>query len=78
MAEGITFNDVESRQVEQLHRGGSVVVIASTSEESHRNGSGSHAAFGQPVGLCTEGNNLFIVADVQNDTVKSVKSIRIF
>ena len=71
MADGsIAFNDVESRQVKELHRGGSAVVIAGTSEESHRNGSGSHqaAAFGQPVGLCTEGNNLF-VTDVQNDTV---------
>ena len=43
----ISFTDVESRRVKQLHRGGSVVVIAGTGDESNRNGSGSHTAFGQ-------------------------------
>ena len=35
----ISFTDVASRRVKQLHRGGSVVVIAGTGDESNRNGS---------------------------------------
>ena len=68
--ESIAFTDVESRQ-----RGGSIVVIAGTGEESNRSGSGSNAAFGQLMGLCTEGNSLFVI-NGHIGTVKVVTTIR--
>lgn len=71
----IAFTDQDSRQVKLLARGGDVVVIAGTGVESNRNGSGSHASFGQPMGLCTEGPNIF-VTDGQIGTVKLVTTIR--
>ena len=42
-----------------LDRNGTVTVIG-TGEEGNKNGSGSCAAFGQPMGLCTEGDNIFL------------------
>ena len=71
----IAFTDQDSRQVKLLARGGDVVVIAGTGVESNRNGSGSHASFGQPMGLCTECPNIF-VTDGQIGTVKLVTTIR--
>ena len=72
---GIAFTDVERRQVKQLKRNGAVIVLAGTGEESNRNGSGSHAAFGQPMGICPEGRSLF-VTDGQIGTVKLVTTLR--
>ncbi|KAJ7365457.1 hypothetical protein OS493_005565 [Desmophyllum pertusum] len=72
MAEGVMNGVVlrnDSRQVKQLQTSGCVTVIAGTGEESNKNGSGSHAAFGQPMGVCTEGSSLF-VTDGQIGTVK--------
>ena len=54
-----------------LDRNGTVTVIAGTGEEGNKNGSGSCAAFGQPMGLCTEGDNIFLT-DAQIGTVKLV------
>lgn len=71
----IVFTDQDSRQVKQLQTSGCVTVIAGTGEESNKNGSGSHAAFGQPMGVCTEGSSLF-VTDGQIGTVKLVTTIR--
>ena len=65
----------DSRQVKQLQRCGNVAVMAGTGEEGNKNGSGSHAAFGQPMGVCTEGSNVF-VTDSQIGTVKLVTTIR--
>ena len=71
----IVFTDQDSRQVKQLQRCSNVAVMAGTGEEGNKNGSGSHAAFGQPMGVCTEGSNVF-VTDSQIDTVKLVTTIR--
>ena len=71
----IVFTDQDSRQVKELRRCGTVAVMAGTGEESNKNGSGSHAAFGQPMGVCTEGSNVF-VTDSQIGTVKLVTTIR--
>ena len=71
----IVFTDQDSRQVKQLQRCGNVAVMAGTGEEGNKNGSGSHAAFGQPMCVCTEGSNVF-VTDSQIGTVKLVTTIR--
>ena len=49
-------------------------VIAGTGEESNKNGSGSHSAFGQPMGVCTEGASIF-VTDGQIGTIKLVTNL---
>ena len=57
-----------------LQSGGVVKVIAGTGEESHKNGSGRHSAFGQPMGVCTEGASIF-VTDGQIGTIKLVTKL---
>ena len=54
-----------------LDRNGTVTVIAGTGKEGNRNGSNSFAAFGQPMGLCSEGDNIFL-RDAQIGTIKLV------
>ena len=70
----VAFTDQTRRQVMHLDRNGTVTVIAGTGEEGNRNGSGSFAAFGQPMGLCTEGDNIFLT-DAQIGTVKLVTTV---
>lgn len=70
----IIFTDQDSRQLKLLQQGGVVKVIAGTGEESNKNGSGSHSAFGQPMGICTEGVSIF-VTDGQIGTVKLVTKL---
>ena len=67
----IVFTDQDSRQLKVLQSGGAVKVIAGTREESNKNSSGSHSAFGQPMGVCTEGASIF-VTDGQIGTIKLV------
>ena len=43
----IVFTDQDSRQAKELRKCGTVAVIAGTGEESNKNGSGSHAAYGR-------------------------------
>ena len=57
-----------------LDRNGTVTVIAGTGEEGNKNGSGNCAAFGQPMGLCTEGDNIFLM-DAQIGAVKLVMTV---
>lgn len=71
----LAFTDQDSRQLKVLEQSGTVAVIAGTGEESNKNGSGSHVAFRQPMGLCTEGVNLF-VTDGQIGTIKLVTKIK--
>ena len=70
----VAFTDQTKRQVLHLDRNGTVTVIAGTGEEGNKNGSGSFAAFGQPMGLCTEGDNIFLT-DAQIGTVKLVTTV---
>ena len=70
----IAFTDQDSRQLKILQSGGEVKVIAGTGEESNKNGSGSHSAFGQPMGVCTEGTSIF-VTDGQIGTIKLVTNL---
>ena len=56
----VTFTDQTTRQVMHLDRNGTVTVIAGTGEEGNKNGSRSCSAFDQPMGLCTEGDNIFL------------------
>ena len=70
----VAFTDQTRRQVMHLDRNGTVTVIAGTGEEGNKNGSGSCAAFGQPMGLCTEGDNNFLT-DAQICTVKLVTTV---
>ena len=46
-------------------------MITGTGEESNKNGSGSHSAFGQPMGIYTEGASTF-VTNGQTGTIKLV------
>lgn len=70
----VAFTDQTRRQVMHLDRNGTVTVIAGTREEGNKNGSGSCAAFGQPMRLCTEGDNTFLM-DAQIGTVKLVTTV---
>lgn len=70
----IAFTDQDSRQLKILQSGGAVKVIAGTGEESNKNSSGSHSAFGQPMGVCTEGASMF-VTDGQIGTIKLVTNL---
>ena len=70
----IAFTDQDSRQLKLLQSGGAVKVIAGTEEKSNKNGSGSHFAFGQPMGVCTEGASVFIT-DGQIGTIKLVTNL---
>jgi len=70
----IAFTDKVSRQVKELNQNGISQVIAGTGEESNKNRTGSYAAFGQPMGLCTEGSNMF-VTDAQIDTIKLITTV---
>ena len=70
----IAFTDQDSRQLKILQSGGAVKVIAGTGEESNKNGSGCHSAFGQPMGVCTEGASIF-VTDGQIGTIKLVTNL---
>ena len=71
----IVFTDQDSRQLKVLENGrGAVKVIAGTGEESNKNGSGSHSAFGQPMGVCSEGASVF-VTDGQIGTIKLVTKL---
>ena len=75
LSEGkVAFTDQTNRCLKQLGRNGAVMVIAGTGEEGNKNGSGSHAAFGQPMGVCTEGDNIF-VTDAQIGAVKLVRAV---
>ena len=67
----IAFTDQDRRQLKLLQSEGAVKVIAGTEEENNKNGSGSHFAFGQPMGVCTEGASVF-VTDGQIGTIKLV------
>ena len=71
----IVFTYQDSRQVKNSEDAGTVAVMAGTGEASNKNGSGSYAAFGQPMGVCTEGSNVF-VTDSQIGTVKLVTTIK--
>lgn len=70
----VAFTDQVSRQVKQLKRNGTIEIVAGTGEESNKNGTASFSAFGQPLGLCTEGPNIF-VTDAQIGTVKLITTI---
>ena len=71
----IAFTDQYSRQLKILQSVGAVKVIAGTGEKSNKkNGSGSHSAFGQPMGVCTEGASIF-VTDSQIGTIKLVTNL---
>lgn len=70
----VAFTDQTRRQVMHLDRNGTVTVIAGTGEEENENGYGRCAAFGQPMGLCTEGDNIFLT-DAQIGTVKLVTTV---
>ena len=71
----VAFTDQTRRHcVMHLDRNGPVTVIAGTREEGNKNGSGSCAAFGQPMGLRTEGDNIFLT-DAQIGTVKLVTTV---
>lgn len=70
----IAFTNQTRHQVTHLDRDGTVTVIAGNGEEGNKNGSGSCAAFGQPMGLCTEGNNIFLT-DTQIGTVKLLTTV---
>jgi len=70
----VAFTDQTRRQVMHLDRNGTVTVIAGTREEGNKNSSGSCAAFGQPMRLCTEGDNTFLM-DAQIGTVKLVTTV---
>ena len=67
----VAFTDQTRPQVMHLDRNVSVTVTAGTGEEGNKNSSGNCAAFGLPMGLCTEGNNTFLT-DAQIGTVKLV------
>ena len=54
----VAFTDQTRCQVMHLDRNGTVTVIAGAREEGNKNGSGSCAAFGQPMGLCTKSDNI--------------------
>ena len=56
----VAFTGQTRLQVMHLDRNGTVTVIAGTREEGNKNGSGSCAAFGQPMGLCTKGDNILL------------------
>ena len=49
----IAFTDQDSRLLKVLQSEGVVKVIAGIGEEGNKNGSGTHSAFGQPIGICT-------------------------
>ena len=70
----VAFTDQTRCQVVHLDRNSIITVIAGTGEEGNRKGSGSFAAFGQPMGLCTKGNNIFLT-DAQIGTVKLVTTV---
>ena len=70
----VAFTDQTKRQVKQIESNGAVTVIAGTGEEGNKNGSGSSASFGQPMGLCIEGDNIF-VTDGQIGAVKLVTTV---
>ena len=70
----VAFTDQTRHQVMHLDRNGTVTVIAGTGEEGNENDSGSCAAFGQPMGLCTEGDNIFLT-NAQIGTVKLVTTV---
>ena len=75
LSEGkVAFTNQTNRCVKQLGRNVAVMITASTREEGNKNGSGSHAAFGQPMGVCTKGDNIF-VTDAQIGTVKLVTAV---
>ncbi|XP_078361460.1 uncharacterized protein LOC144645790 [Oculina patagonica] len=70
----VAFTDQTSRQVKQIESNGAVTIIAGNGEEGNKNGCGSFASFGQPMGLCTEGDNIF-VTDGQIGSVKLVTTV---
>ena len=71
----VAFTDQTNRCVKKtLGRNGGVMVIACIGEKGNKNGSGSHAAFGQPTGVCTKGDNI-LLTDVQIGTVKLVTAV---
>ena len=71
----VAFTDQTNRCVKkQLGGNGAVMVIAGIGEEGNKNCSGSHAAFGQPMGVCTEGDNI-LLTDAQIGTVKLVTAV---
>ena len=70
----IAFTDQDSRQLKIIQSGGAAKVIAGTGEESNKNGSGSHSAFGQPMGVCAEGASIF-VTDGQIGTIELVTNL---
>ena len=70
----VAFTDQTRRQVMYLDRNGTVTVIAGIREEGNTNGSGSCSAFGQPIVLCTEGDDIFLT-DAQMGTVKLVTTV---
>ena len=71
----LAFTDQDSRQLKLLQSGGAVKVIAGTEEKCNKNGSGSHFAFGQRTGVCTEGASVF-VTDGQIGTIKLVTNLK--
>ena len=70
----VAFTDQIRRQVKQIESNSAVTVISGTGEEGNKNGSGSSASFGQPMGLCKEGDNIF-VTDGQIGTFKLVTTV---
>ena len=72
----IAFTNQDNKQLPILRSGGAVKVIAGTGEESNKNGPGSHSAFGQPMGVGTEGPSIF-VTDGQIGTIKLVTNLEL-
>ena len=70
----VAFTDQTNRCVKLVGRNGAAMVIAGIGEEGNKNGSGSHAAFGEPMGVCTEGDNI-LLTDAQVGTVKLVTTV---
>ena len=70
----IAFTDQDSRKLKILQSGSTVKVIPGTEGEGNKNGSKSHSAFGQPMGVCAEGTSIFVV-DGQIGTIKLVPKL---
>ena len=70
----VAFTSQTNRCVKQVGRNGAFMVIADIGEERNKNGSGSHAALGQPMGVCTEGDNI-LQTHAQIGTVKLVTAV---
>jgi streptogramin lyase len=70
---GLFITDPGSNTIKQIRADGSITTVAGSGNAGSTNGSGSNASFNGPLGIAFAPDGSLVVADTENNTVRSVQ-----